>query len=421
MSARLPRLTFVLPLALLALATSACAINLDAAKYTDREERRFTVSGKPEIVLSTFDGAIDVKAWDRPEVLVTVEKQADNAEAAKKIVVAFAQDGNRITVEIKKPEAFEGVQIGMHTSRSASVTIMMPKDGDLQARSGDGSITLAGITGRIDVKSGDGGIKGTSLDGDLTVHTGDGAVTLDDVKGRLELSTGDGGVNVKGALSRVKARTGDGGVTIRALPGSTTGDDWEITTGDGAMTVELPAGFAAEVDAHTGDGGISVEGLTHRRREARRRAPRRPEGHDGRGRPSPEAADRRRPDQAEERFVKTCGSQRLEVGGWRLAGSRSATLPTSNLQPLNLNLEPPTWLPLEPLASRPAVFRPILHARRPRTPAAAPGTCCRRRSARRPTGFMHDSVSSSGTPSASAAPDHVLLVQVPNGVAISMA
>lgn len=261
MRSRLPRLTSAAPLVLLVLASSACSINLDAARVTDREERRFTVSGRPEIVLSTFDGAIDVHAWDKPDVLVVVERQAESLEQAKAIKVKYEQAGNRITIEVPKPEQFEG--IGINTvSRSASVTISLPAQADVRARSGDGAITLAGLKGRVEVRSGDGGIKGTSLEGELAVHTGDGSVTLEDITGRLELSTGDGGVSVKGPLSSVKARTGDGAISIRALAGSKTDEDWEITTGDGPMTIELPPGFAAEVDAHTGDGGISVDGLT---------------------------------------------------------------------------------------------------------------------------------------------------------------
>ena len=36
-------------------------------------------------------------------------------------------------------------------------------------------------------------------------------------------------------------------------------EDWEITTGDGGVTVYLPGGFSAQVDAHTGDGSIRNE------------------------------------------------------------------------------------------------------------------------------------------------------------------
>ena len=33
-------------------------------------------------------------------------------------------------------------------------------------------------------------------------------------------------------------------------------DDWDISTGDGGVSLYLPTGFGAELDAHTGDGSI---------------------------------------------------------------------------------------------------------------------------------------------------------------------
>ncbi len=33
-------------------------------------------------------------------------------------------------------------------------------------------------------------------------------------------------------------------------------DDWDISTGDGSVSLYLPSGFGAELDAHTGDGSI---------------------------------------------------------------------------------------------------------------------------------------------------------------------
>jgi hypothetical protein len=63
-------------------------------------------------------------------------------------------------------------------------------------------------------------------------------------------------------LTTVRARSGDGSVTIHAGPGSTANADWDITTGDGSVTLALPDGFGAELDAHTGDGGIRMEDIT---------------------------------------------------------------------------------------------------------------------------------------------------------------
>jgi Toastrack DUF4097 len=57
-------------------------------------------------------------------------------------------------------------------------------------------------------------------------------------------------------LTSVKLHTGDGSIVYRAEPGTEMSDNWEITTGDGGVTLYLPPGFNAELDAHTGDGAI---------------------------------------------------------------------------------------------------------------------------------------------------------------------
>jgi hypothetical protein len=38
--------------------------------------------------------------------------------------------------------------------------------------------------------------------------------------------------------------------------------DWDIVTGDGSVTLELPEGFNGELDAHTGDGSIRMNDIT---------------------------------------------------------------------------------------------------------------------------------------------------------------
>jgi hypothetical protein len=45
----------------------------------------------------------------------------------------------------------------------------------------------------------------------------------------------------------------------RADPATRMEDDWDISTGDGSVSIYLPAGFNADLDAHTGDGRIRNE------------------------------------------------------------------------------------------------------------------------------------------------------------------
>ncbi|MEO7788466.1 MAG: DUF4097 family beta strand repeat-containing protein [Vicinamibacterales bacterium] len=231
-------------------------VSVDSQALIEREEKRFTVKGTPVLNLTTFDGAIEVRSWDRPEVLVEIEKRGGTKEAVDGLVVEAKQDGNRVTVDVKRPKSESFTGFGIHHSASARLVVSVPARTDVVARSGDGSIRIERIAGRLDLGTGDGSIRATDVSGDLTLHTGDGSVHVDNAEGTLDVDTGDGSVEVSGAMSSVKLRTGDGSIVYRASGNTAMGDDWSFTTGDGSVTLYLPEDFSAELDARTNDGGI---------------------------------------------------------------------------------------------------------------------------------------------------------------------
>jgi hypothetical protein len=227
---------------------------------TFKDEKHFSVEGKPDVVLSTFDGSIEIRSWDRPDVQVVIEKQAPNESAAGAIQVQSAQQGNRVSVEVKS-DGSQALGWWLGGGGSASLIVSVPQSANVQASSGDGSINLDHVNGTIVLRSGDGRIHAANSSGDLTVATGDGAIDLFHVDGTVEAITGDGGVKAVGKLIRVRARSGDGRIAIQAEEGSSASADWDISSGDGSVTLQLPEGFSAELDAHTGDGGIRLEGV----------------------------------------------------------------------------------------------------------------------------------------------------------------
>jgi DUF4097 and DUF4098 domain-containing protein YvlB len=239
-----------------ALLAGGCTVTLDSQSQILRDEKRFTVAGTPTVRVTTFDGSIQIQSWDKPDVLVEIEKRGPTRESVDALEVKVSQDGNTIELEVKQPrrESFTGIEF--HRSASARLIVSLPRRADIRARSGDGSIRIERVTGRIDLHTGDGSVHATDVAGELTLHTGDGSVTVDGAEGRLNLETGDGGVNVTGNLTSVRLHTGDGAIIYRAQAGTTMTEDWEITTGDGGVSLYLPSDFAAELDAHTGDGTI---------------------------------------------------------------------------------------------------------------------------------------------------------------------
>lgn len=244
---------------LAAILATGCSINVGHAQVVQADEKFFTVEGRPEVELKTFDGPIEVNAWTEPRVKVLIERRAGNEADAKALEVKAEQRGNRIVVEAIQPKGSDGIQVGFHTGRSVKLTVWLPEESAIQARTGDGAISATGLSGAIDLQTGDGSVKGSRLAGTVTISTGDGAVALEDVTGEVSVRTGDGSVRIAGRPTRLAAHTGDGAVVVTVGGTTAMSADWDITTGDGSVALSFPDGFGAEIDAGTGDGRIVAD------------------------------------------------------------------------------------------------------------------------------------------------------------------
>jgi hypothetical protein len=249
-----------------ALALSACTVNVNTDGATAAETHRFTVGAAPALTLDTFDGAIEVHAWDRSEIEVVVEKQAQDEALLDQITVEKTQEGDTVSVRVRGPaqSGTSGVVIGVSYSPSARLRVAVPKATALDLRSGDGSITVEDTSGAASLRTDDGSIVATRIAGDVRARTDDGAIRVRESRGKVDVETSDGSVVVNGTLTHLRAKTGDGSVRIAADPGSRIEDDWTVETRDGSVEVRLPENLDAQVDAVTSDGRVhsNYPGLT---------------------------------------------------------------------------------------------------------------------------------------------------------------
>src|SRR5437868_7136504 len=110
-------------------------VGADLGKYTEREEKHFAVSGKADVNLSTFDGSIEIRPWDKAEVQVVIEKHARDKADADAIDIRSEQSGDHIVVEVKTTKGgHHGLQFGWNWSRSAKLIVSMPPASNLSAR-----------------------------------------------------------------------------------------------------------------------------------------------------------------------------------------------------------------------------------------------------------------------------------------------
>jgi len=238
------------------LAATACDVTVGTGEYRVREEKRFAVTGPVQVALTTFDGTIEVRGWERNEVLVEVEKAGPDQAVVDRIELRASQVGDAITIEATEPSPL--TRTGFRIGPSASLVVSVPKQTSVMARSGDGMITIRGTAGKVDVETEDGGVRLESVTGALTVRTADGSIRARGIDGSAQMSTGDGSIGIDGRLSGVRLETNDGSIEINARHGSRADADWDVTTGDGDIKIELPEGLSADVEARTGDGRIRV-------------------------------------------------------------------------------------------------------------------------------------------------------------------
>lgn len=222
------RLAFALLGLILAVTPSALA---------DDWSKTYTISGKPDLRVETSDANIRVDTWDKNTIDVHITsnryKFGDNG-----LRVIEHQNGDAVEIELRFPHHVFTVQL---SNNKVDIEIHMPRQGRLNLRTGDGSIELANFKGDMDLES------------------GDGHEQIESVDGNLRARTGDGHIRAAGRFDALDLNTGDGRIEARILPGSTMASGWNVHTGDGGVTVELPESFAADVDLHTNDGHINVE------------------------------------------------------------------------------------------------------------------------------------------------------------------
>ncbi|HWQ36353.1 MAG TPA: DUF4097 family beta strand repeat-containing protein [Blastocatellia bacterium] len=236
---------------------AGCTATIRAQSYlrvTAQEEKSFRVSGVPRVLVSTFDGAVRVESWDRAEVLCQAEKRGRSQGDLDRIEIISSQTGDEIRFEAKLTS-----RANWNLHARANLTIHVPRESILSARTGDGSIEAHGLSGETSLRTGDGSITASNLSGSVIVRTGDGSVDLSDVRGRLQAQTGDGKMHLRGRFTELDARTGDGSMEVTVEPGSQMNAPWSLKTGDGSIMLALPADFAADLDVHTSDGSISTE------------------------------------------------------------------------------------------------------------------------------------------------------------------
>jgi DUF4097 and DUF4098 domain-containing protein YvlB len=187
-------------------------VGVDASwKATSQETRSFPVNGAPRVNITTFDGHVSVRGWDKAEVSYTATRHAPDDESLRQISIRGEQVGQAISINATNPNQFSG---------SVNMEVFVPRQSTVHVSSGDGAVNLDGVSGDITLRSGDGAIEVANSTGQLQVNTGDGTIQISKFDGKVDARTGDGAIALDGNFNALSARTGDGEISLMVPAGS---------------------------------------------------------------------------------------------------------------------------------------------------------------------------------------------------------
>jgi len=204
----------------------------------DEWSKSYSLTGRPDLRVETSDANIRVTTGDQNTIQARVTTSRYKIGEGG-IHIEERQNGNSVEIDVRYPH--HNFTFGWSAGNRVDIVIQMPREGNVNLRTGDGKIEVANLRGEMDM------------------HTGDGSLDLVSVDGKLHASTGDGHIQASGRFDELELKTGDGHVDVRAGGGSAISNNWRLETGDGSVSLEVPQNLAANVDLHTSDGHIDLD------------------------------------------------------------------------------------------------------------------------------------------------------------------
>ena len=181
----------LLPLALLAFAAPAYAHHL---------EKTFTVEGRPVVTIRNAQGKIQVKSWQRSEVVVVAD------HASNRVEVDAEQRGNQIEVLTHLLE--QGVSPAELT---ADYQISVPEESELQIKNDTGSVYVERVYGDMTIDTVAATVEVQEISGYLAVRTVGGSFLCRRCAGHIDFSSISGSARLLQPMSSsVRAQTASG-------------------------------------------------------------------------------------------------------------------------------------------------------------------------------------------------------------------
>ncbi len=185
-----------------AVATMGALLLMAASAQARHFEKHFPVSGRPVITVRNPSGNIQVKAWNKPEVMISIDY------ASGKLQVAAEQAGDRIEAETQvtgdNPSADE---------LKANYVVSVPEESELQVRTDSGDVTVDSVHGNMTFDTVGANLQLSDVEGYVVIKSIDGSLVCTRCAGTLDATSISGNFQlIQPAMDSVRVQTSSGNI-----------------------------------------------------------------------------------------------------------------------------------------------------------------------------------------------------------------
>jgi DUF4097 and DUF4098 domain-containing protein YvlB len=254
-----------------ALCVFTFSVAAHAAKLDETFDKTYEVKPGTAFSLDNVNGHVTIGSWDQPRVRIHAVKhvEANGDDAAKKAMGALrievGQNANSLTLKTRSPKeenggwSFFDLFTSDRVQYQVTYEVTVPRTMNVDASTVNGGVDLAGVTGSHRVETTNGRVEVTGCSGQLRAETTNGRIHAQLLKiapnGSLRLETTNGGITVevpRGFAGNVEAETTNGGISSD-IPVATT------RTARNELHGTINGGGSSSLHLSTTNGGITIK------------------------------------------------------------------------------------------------------------------------------------------------------------------
>jgi DUF4097 and DUF4098 domain-containing protein YvlB len=221
----------------------------DSQRYTHDFHYNFPLSTGGKLSLETFNGSVEITAWDQQTVDISGTTHGRTQADADNLKIQI--DHTPAAVDIRVARQYDNRQ-----REGAKFIIKVPRSTLVdRVTASNGGIRVEDAVGPSRLRTSNGGVHIVSFKGNLDIHTSNAPVELTDVEGDVIANSSNGHIHATRLEGTLDGTTSNAGVKAEVLRSDRP---VRVDTSNGSVDLVLPNGVGRELRVNTSNAGITV-------------------------------------------------------------------------------------------------------------------------------------------------------------------